>query len=899
MQKRWCGFKLYRFKFYRFKLYRLKLFGAASLGLLISCCCSIFLSTGSPGLAQMPVTEPVVSAEQSMSVQESLGRSLYREGRFLEAIAQWQQIEKAHAASQNYLARASALSNLSLSYQQLGQWDDAQNAIAQSIRLIRERSTERSTERSPASQSVVAQVLMAQGSLQLSLGQSENASESWEQAAEAYGEVGDHIGQSRAQINQAQTLRSLGFYQKSLDKLTAITESMASEPASELKAIALRRLGETFRISGQLSAAQSTLNQSLAITKQYGNPEEISATLLSLGHTAQSLKDNAAAQNFYRQAIEALADASLDQTGNSTVTQQVPIQLAQLGLFVKTKQWPAAAQLWPAIQTQFHDLPVNRETIYYQINWADYLSQMRQHKDAMPSAPSLETIVSQTRQAAQQAQHLADRRAESHALGTLGQLYEQNQQWRQAQQLTQKALTLSKAVSATDIAYRWQWQLARLLNTPQNPEYAVSQSLDAYYQAVDSLSQLRGDLSTADTSTQFSFEENVGPIYRQLVSLLLQTNPQAPDYQQNLASAQDVIESLRLAELDNYFQEACLDVVPVDINQVDPKAAIVYTLVLEDRLSVILHLPNQPLQHFSTAVSAREVSDVAVQLRQQLVIRGRRQFFPLGEAVYGWLIAPAREAVDRSGVETLVFVLDGPLQNIPMAALYDGDRFLIQDYAVALTPGLKLLNPQPWDTSKLKALVAGITKSQQGRSPLPYVNREVKKIEDSIRRHTVLLNQDFTQQALAARLNATAYPIVHVATHGQFGSTPEETYLVAWNELINVRDVSQMLQAHLGDREGIALLVLSACETASGDQQAALGLTGVAIKAGARSTVGSLWAINDEATSQFIGYFYKQLIQPGTTRAGAMRAAQLQMLNDPEYKHPIYWAPYILLGSWM
>ncbi len=886
MQKRWCGFKFCRFKF----------LGRAFLGLLISCCCGLFFSASSPGFAQMPVTEQVISAEQSMPAKESLGRSLYREGRFLEAIAQWQQIEKAHAADQNYSGQASALSNLSLSYQQLGQWDDAQNAIAQSITLINASST----ERSPVSKPVVAQVLMTQGSLQRSLGQSENALESWEQAAEAYGKAGDRIGQNRAQINQAQALRSLGFYQKSLDKLVAITEDMASEPSSELKAIALRRLGDTLRISGQLSAAQSTLNQSLVIAKQFGNLEEISATLLSLGHTAQSLKDNTAAQDFYRQAIEALADASSGQTEqNSTVTQRVPIQLAQLGLFVKTKQWLDAAQLWPVIQAQFRDLPVNRETIYYQINWANCLSQMRQSEDATPSAPPLETIASQIRQAAQQAQHLADRRAESHALGTLGLLYEQNHQWLQAQQLTQKALTLSKTISATDISYRWQWQLARLLNTPQNPEYAISQSLDAYYQAVDSLSQLRGDLSTADTSTQFSFEENVGPIYRQLVSLLLQTDPSAPDYQQNLASAQDVIESLRLAELDNYFQEACLDVVPVDINQVDPKAAIVYTLVLEDRLSVILHLPNQPLQHFSTAVSARDVSDIATQLRQQLVIRSRREFFPLGEAVYGWLIAPARDAIDQSGIETLVFVLDGPLQNIPMAALYDGDRFLIEDYAVALTPGLKLLNPQPWDTSKLKALVAGITESQQGRSPLPYVGEEVKKIEDSIRRHTVLLDQAFTQEALSTRLNATAYPIVHVATHGQFGSTPEETYLVAWGELINVRDVSQMLQAHLGDREGIELLVLSACETASGDRQAALGLTGVAIKAGARSTVGSLWAINDEATSQFVGYFYKQLVQPGMSRSEAMRSAQLQMLNDPEYKHPIYWAPYILLGSWM
>ena len=889
MLKRWC-----RFKICRVKLCRIRFLGTAFLGLLISVCCSVFFSIGSTGFAQMPATEQVISAEQSISAKEAWGRQLYQEGQFLEAIAQWQQIEKVHAANQNYASQASALSNLSLSYQQLGEWKDAQVAIAQSIALLDERFSGRSRINHP----VVAQVMMTQGSLQHLLGQSESAIESWDQAAEVYKELGDRLGQSRAQINQAQALRSLGFYQKSLETLRTIAIEMETEPASMLKAIALRRLGEMLRINGQPAAAQSTLMQSLAIAREYGNPEEISATLLSLGHTAQRLENNADAQAYYRQADEILADTDLTQTIQH-IAQQIPVQLAQLELLVTMEQWTAAAQLWPTIQAHFHNLPSNRETIYYQINWANSLAQMRQHEDAAPLAPPLDTIASQIRQAAQQAQQLSDRRAESHALGMLGKLYEQNQQWLQAQQLTQKALTLSETISATDIAYRWQWQLARLLNTPQNPEYAVSKSLEAYYQAVASLSHLRGDLSTADIGTQFSFKKNVEPIYRQLASLLLQTSPQAPDYQQNLASAQDVIESLRLAELDNYFQEACLDVVPIDVNQVDSNAAIVYTLVLEDRLSVILHLPNQPLQHFSTAVSAREASDIAAQLRQQLVIRGRRQFFALGEAVYGWLIAPARDVIDQSGVDTLVFVLDGPLQSIPMAALYDGDRFLIEDYAVALTPGLKLLNPQPWDTSKLRVLVAGITESQQGRAPLPYVNGEVKKIKDSIRRHTVLLDEKFTQAALSTRLNAIAYPIVHVATHGQFGSTPEETYLVAWNEQINVRDVSQMLQAHLGDREGIELLVLSACETASGDQQAALGLTGVAIKAGAQSTVGSLWAINDEATAQFIGYFYEQLIQPGTTRAAAMRAAQLQMLNNPDYRHPIYWAPYVLLGSWM
>ncbi|MGB3299755.1 MAG: CHAT domain-containing protein [Phormidesmis sp.] len=844
-----------------------------------------FIQMQRPALSQTVSQTVLQAVSQTVFEKEQIGRQLYRDGQFVEAIALWQQIVQIHAAQQNSLGQASALSNLALSYQQLGEWDSARQAIAAGLALINKQHIQTTDQ-----WSVLAQLYMTQGSLQAAVGQPEQALETWQQAASAYQHSSDDMGLNRAQINQARALQSLGFYRQSLEKLRQVGQAMESQPPSQLKAIALRRLGEALRLSGQLSAAQTALTQSLAIAEQLSDPGEISATLLSLGNTAQSMEDTLAAQDFYEQAI----------VPSLRPRQLIPIQLAQLELAIKTSRWSMASELWPVIQTQFDDLPVSRSAIYHQVNWASSLVKLTQSKAATEVEETVfQAVVQQLRQAVEQARSLSDRRAEAYALGTLGQVYEQTQQWAQARALTQQALALSTAEHATDISYQWHWQLGRLWNNPNNPEHSVVKAIEAYQQAVDTLSYLRGDLAAADSSAQFSFAENVEPIYRQLAGLLLTTDSQAPASSQNLVRAQNVIESLRLAELDNYFQEACVDTTPIDINQADPNAAIVYTLVLEDRLSVILHLPHQPLQQFSTEVSAGEVSDVAKQLRQQLVIRSQRRYLPLSQQIYSWLVEPARSAIDRSGVETLVFVLDGPLQNIPVASLYDGHRFLIEDYALALTPGLKLLNPKAWNTSNLSVLTAGVTQSRQGLAPLPYVDREIKEITDAISNHTVLLNQNFTEEALSKRLKSTLYPIVHMATHGQFGSTAEETYLVAWDKLIGVQEISQMLQANLGNRGGIDLLVLSACETARGDRQAALGLAGVAIKAGAQSTIGSLWAINDEASSLFVGYFYEQLVQPGATRAGSLREAQLRLLQDPQYRHPIYWAPYILLGSWL
>ena len=915
---------------------------AVWLGLTIS-----VLSSFNPALAFTP--SEVVDSSHRLGQAERLGRTFYTNGQFSEAIIQWRLVADAYERQQNILAQVNALSNLSLSYQGLGQWNLAQAAITQGLSLITVH------EASFEDESVAlmkAQALMTQGSLQLSIGQTERALDSWKQAAEAYEQGNDDIGMSRAQINQAQAMRELGFYRQALENLLVVAEVMETQPASMLKAIALRRLGDALRVSGQLSAAQTALNESLLIARQQSEPAEMSATLLSLGYTARSLGELEKAEAFYADAINAielpraLTDAVSDKfpgepsegpsrelsretTTQTSLTRRLPIELAQLDLAVTMGDVPTVTDLWPVIQQKFADMSDSRHTLYQQINWATILirylsfsalSGNEVSSDEMASSemadefsafnlPSLQVIDQQLREVIVRSRSLADRRAEAHAIGTLGHLYEFNHQWESAKQLTERALRISQEENATDIIYQWQWQLGRIWKNKARSTQpiarssisrsSISRAIDAYSASVETLSTLRGDLIGADGSAQISFRENVEPVYRQLVSLLLQTDPEAENYQKNLNKAQSVIESLRLAELDNYFHEACVDVSEMDINKADDKAAIVYTLVLEDRLSVLLHLPNQPIQHFSMAVSAQQVEEVTQQLRQQLVILSRRQYLTSAAQLYDWLIAPARAAIDRNQIETLVFVLDGPLQNVPMATLYDGELFLEEDYSVALSPGLTLINPQPWDRSRLSALSAGVTESRQGLSSLPYVASEIEKVAATIDRHIVLLDQDFTQAALSNQLRSNLYPIVHVATHGQFGSTAEETFLLAWDALINVRDVSEILQANLGGRAGIDLLVLSACETASGDQRAAQGLSGVAIRSGARSTVGSLWSVNDEVTSKFVGYFYEHLTQPGVSRAAALRSAQLQLISDPQYQHPIHWAPYILLGSWL
>lgn len=163
----------------------------------------------------------------------------------------------------------------------------------------------------------------------------------------------------------------------------------------------------------------------------------------------------------------------------------------------------------------------------------------------------------------------------------------------------------------------------------------------------------------------------------------------------------------------------------------------------------------------------------------------------------------------------------------------------------------------------------------------------------------VLLDQSFTNRAFQNQIGSTPSVIVHLATHGQFSSNAENTFILTWDGRINVKQLDQLLRSREGNNKPIELLVLSACQTATGDRRAALGMAGVAVRSGARSTLASLWSVSDRSTASLMIEFYRQLSKPGITRAEALRRAQVDLLHQNDYTSPYYWAPFVLLGNWL
>lgn len=831
-------------------------------------------------LARVDTSEPdnVAMIEAAARDIAAEGRELYWAGQFSAAIEAWQRA--ARSVEGNPTAQAMLMSYLSLAYQELNQWDMAEQMIDQSTVLLEGEAA--------VDDLLQAQVLNTKAGLAFHLGQAETALILWQQSEDFYNRGGDRAGVLGSQINQAQALQTLGFYRRSRQQLEAIADTLAIMPDSELKVNGLRTLGNALQVLGDLSASRAALFESANIAIAIDSTNELSATYLSLGRTARDWGDtNAAIAMFNRAKQTALNPADALQA-----------DLSRLQFYIQHKDTAIAAELASDLASQLETLPPSRLSVYGAVNLSASLAKEAQLGASLP----IEQINQLLADAVRSAQLLEDSQAEAYALNQWGALYMQTQQWSDALTLTQKSLDIARSINADDIASQSAWQLGRILNRQNNRSEAIA----AYTEAVDALQDLRSDLVAIDPDVQFSFRENVEPIYRELVSLLLEEDAQQTKAtnkysqgpsQENLAQAREVIEALQLAELDNFFQEACIDVEAQQIDQVDTQATIIYPIILPDRLAVIASSAGQPLEYYSTPISAAAVESTLQELLSAIhPVSDNSYRLELSQQVYDWLVRPAVESNITENAETLVFVLDGLLRNIPMAALHDGDSYLIENYAVALSPGLQLMNAQSLSQIRPDAVVGGISEARNGLSALPAVEEEIADVSSLIPADT-LFNEEFTSEALARDVKNSSANIVHLATHGQFSSRLEDTFLSTWEGRLSVKELSEILQTR-GQSQAIELLVLSACDTASGDDRAVLGLAGLAVKSGARSTVATLWPVKDQAAAQLMRELYRGISTAEMSKAEALRQAQLQLLADPSFSDPFFWSAYTLVGNW-
>ena len=486
----------------------------------------------------------------------------------------------------------------------------------------------------------------------------------------------------------------------------------------------------------------------------------------------------------------------------------------------------------------------------------------------------------------------------------MGHFYECNGEYRQALELSQSARLLAEQkLQARDSLYLWEWQTARIFQQQGN----TSEAIRAYKRAIATLDSIRNDILTANRDIQFDFRDTVEPIYRELIALELKpvpTDTLIAATNDNLDSALNIFDSLQLAELQNYFGNDCAVEEAIDDTKIDRDAvAIFHSIILPQRTAIIATYPNGDRQLVWLDLDSEKIAKEIIALNEGLVRWYDSKYDPaIAKTLYQQTIKPFAQNLQQRKIQTLVFVQDGILRSVPMSALYDGKQYLIEKYAIATTPSLTVTEPEAFKRQNLKVLALGLTESSEidGRiyPPLPQVRTEIREIKREFQHTKSLLNQQFTSDRLKQELERENYPIVHIASHGRFGSEPQDTFLITGNDrILSMPELDRIIRNAPGGTEPIELLSLTACETALGDERATLGLAGVAVQAGAKSAIASLWSLDDGVTPQVVEQFYASLQNSQLNKAQALQTAQSQLIE--QNLHPAYWASFVLIGNWL
>ncbi len=374
------------------------------------------------------------------------------------------------------------------------------------------------------------------------------------------------------------------------------------------------------------------------------------------------------------------------------------------------------------------------------------------------------------------------------------------------------------------------------------------------------------------------------------------------------------------------------------------KTAILYPIIFDKRLELLLVHDGLIVQKPSVAVTADRINHEAEELNRQLNYgdkdshgKENKEWKSSSQKLYQWLVKPLRTELQANGIERIVYIPDGKLRLAPISAFYDDDSqsFFAENYAVVINNGL-LFNSAGREQNALgKTLLAGLSnpdgdsvdqlppdhqdiwvKQAAKKNPpkrgspeyrtalvdamsLESVGKEIDSLNGMLESKS-LLNQIFTHTNLENDLQTGNYEVIHIASHGHFGHSANDSYIMTYDKNLRLDEVQKVMHVNPEQGRQLDLVTFSACETANGDDRAPLGFSGIAIKAKVRNALGALWPVDDEATYQLMERFYTALKANEGDKATALQQAQKGLLQDKSklHAHPFFWSPFILVGSW-
>ena len=725
--------------------------------------------------------------------------------------------------------------------------------------------------------------------------------------------------------------------------------------------------GDTLRVRGELERSIQTLNDAYAVARP-GAEKGRAAAALAAAYLQQRRLD--AAKPYLQEAMDSAAPdlvraTAANDLGNLLALQQqaeaAEAAFAQalgmaggnpsleLAVELNRLRLPEAKQRLARLAAVLARLPQiadARERARYALNLANEAANLEQAGQALAYRGF--------GLARELAQRIGDQRLLAEAFVGLSQLYEAQQRGEEAMQLVRNGIEAARQGDAEEQLISLHWRQARLLKAAGRNEAAIA----AYSNAVSTIEAVRYAIPVTYQNGRSSFRDTLAPIYLGLADLQLQQAASLQAGQRSLAlsQARDTVELMKQSEMEDYLGNRCsVGAARLQARTViAPGTGVVYPVLLPDRVELLLET--------STGIEQAVVRIELAQLEKtarRLISRLSSMFSAPDELqrdaqeLYRVLLAPLENQLQRQQLNTLVIVPDGFLRMVPFAALHDGQRYVIERYAVASAPGLSMLNSGAGRKANVNVLLAGMsepgevvekltpelqsaifpgeearvsgllkarevravgqlakadgksgtTSEDRGKRlsdmraslALPGVKKEIDQLS-ALLGGRPLLDADYTIARLRQEVIGGNYNFVHLATHGVFGPSAATTYVMAYDDLLTLDRLQELLRTRTS-QSPIELLTLSACQTAEGDDRAPMGLSGAAIQARVGSVLGSLWPVNDESANRLMNQFYRQLLKQGN-KAQALRASQLALLAEEGLmRHPYFWAPFILVGD--
>ena len=694
----------------------------------------------------------------------------------------------------------------------------------------------------------------------------------------------DRKAEANRLLQQGKQQYSQGQFREALETLQQVLVIAREIGDKTLTDVALNGIGLVYDSLGQYPKALEFYQQALAIVREVGNKAMEGTTLSNIGGVYRDLGEYAKALEFHQQAL-AIVTAVGNKAGEGIVRGNIARDYYHLG------QYPKALEFYQqslAILREVGDKEGEGKAL-------NYIGELLAKQNQLQLAIAFFKQSVNVRETIRQDIRVLPREQQESYTKTVAYTY---------RALADLLIAQGRILEAQEVLELLKIQ--ELRDYTRNARAGGQTSGIALNATEEQIIKQYGSL--------IAFGRQVDECKKTSCSQLSQLNQQlqavTQQYNQTVQALKKPISD-RLAQ-DRAFlnPETLAGRKAKEIVESQPNTILIYPFVLEDKIWLLWASKGGIIKSVEVPVSRRELGQAVLEFRQvmQSPSSSTNEVKAAGKKLYDWLIKPLESELKANKIQNLVFSLDRVTRYIPIGALYDGERYLIENYSVStiLSADLTDLRDRlPPNTQNTPVLALGLSNAVAGFNSLPNVPAELdasvrKKPTDTqgIYPGTEFLNGAFDFATL--RDNLLGIKILHIATHGDFvRGRPEDSFLLlGTGEKLTIPQIET-----LQDLSDVHLVVLSACETALGGPDAdGLEIAGISyyfLNRGAKAVMASLWQVSDQSTSLLMQNFYSNLANGNITKTAALRQAQLSLLqgNQRQFTHPYYWSAFILIGN--